>query len=194
MTKFIANPRIPETEVDSIFIDRWSPRSFINEPLSDDQVQTLFEAARWSPSCFNEQPWLFPYARSPEDRKRFLTALSEWNQRWAKNAPLLLFACCRKAFTKSGKENRTAAFDTGAAWMALALQARRLGLHAHGMAGFSPETAFDVTGLDRTAYDVMAAIAVGRRDDPEKLAEDMKKNEMPNTRKPHAEVAREGRV
>ncbi len=108
------NPRIPETHVDTMFYERWSPRSFIKEQISKEQLLSLFEAARWAPSCFNEQPWLFIYAVSQEDHARFLSTLVEQNQIWARNAPVLAFAISRRYFTKSGKENRHAAFDTAA--------------------------------------------------------------------------------
>lgn len=192
MTIDRSNPRIPEVEVDGIFVDRWSPRAFDSTPLSDDQVQALFEAARWAPSCFNDQPWLFRYALSEEERARFLPALVEKNRQWAQHAPLLLFVLARKQFSANGNSNRHAAFDAGAAWMSLALQARRLGLYAHGMAGFSVEKALEILKVDPEEYEVMAAVAVGRRDGSEMLSEDMAKVEHPNTRKPLSEVAHRG--
>ena len=193
MTKPIANERIPENEVDALFTDRWSPRSFVDEPLSESQIAALFEAARWAPSCFNDQPWHFRYAVSVEDRKIFGEALVEKNREWAQHAPLLLFVLARKNFGASGKPNRHATFDAGAAWMSLALQARSLGLYAHGMAGFSVDKAAEVMNVSLDEYDIMAAVAVGRRDEPEKLSEDMAKAEKPNGRKPFSEVAGEGK-
>ena len=192
MTQPIANQRIPEAEVDAMFTDRWSPRAFVDEPLTESQVAALFEAARWAPSCFNDQPWHFRYALSENDRKRFAEALVEKNREWAQHAPLLLFVLARKNFGATGKPNRHATFDAGAAWMSLALQARRLGLYAHGMAGFSVEKAAEVMNVSLDEYEVMAAVAVGRRGDPEMLSEDMAGAEKPNGRKPFAEVAGEG--
>jgi len=188
-----SNPRNPEVDIDSMFIDRWSPRAFDPTPLSENQIASLFEAARWSPSCYNEQPWLFLYAASDEDRQRFLPALVEGNQSWARNAPLLIFLLCKKYFTATGKENRHAPFDAGAAWMALALQARKLGLHAHAMAGFSREKAYAILGVPAEEYDIMAAIAVGRRAAPDILPEAVASKEHPNERRPFADVMREGR-
>jgi nitroreductase len=186
------NPRSPVAEIDSMFTDRWSPRAFDKAPLTDEQVTSLFEAARWSPSCFNEQPWLFMYARSEEDRTRYLTALVEGNQSWARNAPLLIFVLCRRVFAFNGKENRHASFDAGAAWMALALQARKLGLHAHAMAGFSRDKAYEALQVPAEEYDIMAAIAVGRRTSPDILPEAVARNDRPSDRKPLEEVMREG--
>jgi nitroreductase len=185
-------PRNPETEIDSMFIDRWSPRAFDSEPLSQRQVDTLFEAARWSPSCYNEQPWLFVYATTEVDRERFLPALVEGNQSWAKRVPLLMFLLCRRTFAFNGKENRHAPFDAGAAWMSLALQARKLGLHAHAMAGFSREKTYEILQAPVDEYDIMAAIAVGRRAEPSILPENIAAKDVPSDRKPRGEMAREG--
>ena len=188
-----SNPRIPAVDIDSQFLDRWSPRAFAETPLTEAQLAALFEAARWSPSCYNEQPWLFLYAVTAEDRARFAGALLPANQVWAPRAPLLLFILCRRHFAHNGKENRHAPFDAGAAWLALALQARKLGLHAHAMAGFSRAKAFEILGVPAQEYDIMAAVAVGYRGDREILPEEVAARERPNDRKPAGEVAREGR-
>ena len=74
-----------------------------------------------------------------------------------------MFILARRNFQKTGKENRHAPYDAGAAWMALALQARKLGLYAHAMAGFNLEKAYEVLGVSKEEYLVMAAIAVGRK-------------------------------
>lgn len=188
----LSNPRMPEVDVDSQFVDRWSPRAFVDTPLSGEQLAALFEAARWAPSCNNEQPWLFVYAVTSADRARFATALVPANQVWACHAPLLLYVLCRRHFRHNGRDNRHAPFDAGAAWMSLALQARKLGLHAHAMAGFSRQQAFNLLGVSPEEYDIMAAVAVGRRDDPAVLPEAVAAREVPSVRKPLAEVAREG--
>jgi nitroreductase len=183
------NLRNPECEVDSIFTDRWSPRSFLSEPLAKYQIDSLFEAARWAPSCFNEQPWLFIYATAPEDRQKLLSVLIAKNQRWASKCPLLMFVLTRRKFQEGGRENRHAPFDAGAAWISLALQARRMGLYAHAMAGFNLEKAYEVLGVSKDEYIVMAAIAVGRKGDADQLEDDLSSIESPNARKPLSEVA-----
>ncbi len=192
MTNLRHNQRTPEVEVNGMFLDRWSPRAFLADPLSQEQLKSLFEAARWAPSCYNEQPWLFLYAVTSEDRERFASVLVEKNQLWASKAPLLMFVLARRDFSKTGKPNRHAVFDAGSAWMSLALQARKLGLYAHAMAGFHQEKAYEVLGVPKEAYHVMAAIAVGRRGDPSQLPEDLAEREFPSPRRPLAEVAFEG--
>lgn len=193
MSTPIHHPRTPEAEVDSMFLDRWSPRAFLDEPIPEHQLRSLFEAARWAPSCYNEQPWLFIYAVRREDRERFAAALAEKNRLWASRAPLLMFVLARRNFAATGKPNRHGAFDAGAAWVSLALQARKLGLYAHGMAGFDQEKAHDILGVPREEFEVMAAVAVGRRGDGSDLPEDLAVKEAPNTRRPLAEVALQGR-
>ena len=190
MRSFIQNSRSTEAEVDCMFVDRWSPRAFLPDALPQHQIDALFEAARWAPSCYNEQPWLFIYATSAGARRLFASALVERNRSWAQRAPLLLFVLARRAFQTNGKANRHAAFDAGAAWMSLALQARRLGLYAHAMAGFDVKRAHEILGASEDEYDVLAAVAVGRRGDATQLPSDLQAIEKPNDRKPPAEIAR----
>jgi nitroreductase len=184
-----SNPRTPDWDVDSMFVDRWSPRGFSDEPMTEREIHTLFEAARWAPSCYNEQPWRFVYATEPQARARLTACLVAKNRAWAGGAPLLMFLLARRHFQKTGAENRHAPYDAGAAWMALALQARKLGLYAHAMAGFNSDKAYEVLGVSREDTLVMTAIAVGRRGDASGLPEDLRLIESPNDRKPHAEVA-----
>ncbi len=186
------NPRNPTADIDSMFIDRWSPRAFEPTPLTQVQIDSLFEAARWAPSCFNAQPWLFIYAASAADRQRFMPALVEGNQAWVKNASLIIYLLCRRNFSHNDKENRHAAFDAGAAWMSLALQARKLGLYAHAMAGFSREKAYEILNAPAEEYDIMAAVAVGYRTEPGILPEQVAASEKPSDRKAREEVVREG--
>jgi nitroreductase len=183
------NQRVAEADIDAMFTDRWSPRGFFPDPLPEHQILALFEAARWAPSCFNEQPWFFIYATDEKGRRRLGSALVAKNQRWALSAPLLMFVLARRRFKEGGRENRHAPFDAGSAWMSLALQARKMGLYAHAMAGFNLDKAYKVLGVPPDEYLVMAAIAVGRRDPEAALAEDLARIESPNSRKPLTEVA-----
>lgn len=191
MTAKPPNHRVAEAEIDAMFTDRWSPRGFLSDPLPDHQIRALFEAARWAPSCFNEQPWLFIYATEAGARQKLGSALVAKNQRWALSAPLLMFVLARRNFKDGGRENRHAPFDAGSAWLSLALQARKMGLYAHAMAGFSVKKACQVLGVSPDEYLVMAAIAVGRHDPDADLPEDLEQMETPNMRKPLAEVATE---
>jgi len=187
------NPRVPEAEVDRMFIDRWSPRSFSHDPVDEQDLKSLFEAARWAPSCYGEQPWLFVYADTWQDRQRFRPLLIDANREWAYHAPVLAFVFARKTFARNGKENRWAGFDAGAAWMALALQARLMGLFTHAMGGFKEEEVYEALGVPEAEYQAMAAIAIGYKGEPDILPDKLREMEHPNSRKPLAEVAVEGR-
>jgi nitroreductase len=176
-------PRTPNAPLDPQFLDRWSPRSFTSEPVTEQELQSLFEAARWAPSSGNEQPWIYLYANSPGDHELFLSLLDSGNQRWAFRAPVLAFAIARR-LTRKGNPNRTAQFDTGSSWMSLALEARKLGLYAHGMAGFYVDEAYEVLRVPRDRYEVIAAIAIGHRGPPAVLEPKNLARELPNARHP----------
>ncbi|MEM7200596.1 MAG: nitroreductase family protein [Planctomycetota bacterium] len=181
--------RHPDADVDPQFVERWSPRSFASEPLPDTQVRALFEAARWAPSCFNEQPWRFVYAMSPSGREQVAALLADANRAWAAKAPLLGVVFARRRFARNDKPNRWAAFDSGAAAFSLALQAHRLGLAAHFMGGFDENRAYQTLGVDEAEFEAMAAFAVGCRGDVEALPEALQAREAPSDRKPPGEVA-----
>ena len=184
------NPRVPEAQVAPMFVERWSTRAFDPTPLPEEQIQSLFEAARWAPSCFNEQPWHFVYASEGAGRERLLSLLNDWNRGWAQHAPVIAFVAARRSFKKNSKPNRWAAFDTGAAWMALALEARSLGLYTHAMGGVDFEQAYKTLDLDPEHYDVLCAVAIGRRGDPSELSSELQEIDQPNQRQSQQDFTR----
>jgi nitroreductase len=188
------NPRVSEVPVDPMFIDRWSPRAFSPEPVPEESLRTMFEAARWAPSCFGEEPWLFLYATKKKDLELFRSLLVDGNRTWADHAPVLAFVFARKTFARNDKPNRWAQFDSGAAWMSLALQATRLGYYTHGMGGFHEEKVYEALNVPKDKYEAMAAIAIGSRGDASKLPPQLAEKESPNSRKPLSEVAIEGKL
>lgn len=182
--------RIPEASINTIFINRWSPRAFDpNFILEEKDIETLIEAARWSPSCFNEQPWRFVIA-SKQDKEfdGFVDLLNEANQKWAKDAALIGFLITKRKFTQKDNENKHARFDSGAAWMALTLQARSHGLHTHAMAGIKYDEIYDQLEIDKNEYDLICAFAVGQMGDKDQLPEKFKEQEEPNNRKEQEEI------
>jgi len=191
----IANTRKIEADVHELFVNRWSPRSFKSDPVDDSTLSSIFEAARWSMSCMNEQPWLFLYSKIDDtDRDDFNGLLVPGNREWADSAPVLCFALCRNNFERNDKLNNWAQFDTGAAWMALSLQARMLGLYTHGMAGFDIDRSYEVLNVDRDKYTVIAVFVIGHRDDPDKLSEKNRESEQPNSRKSLDEITHRGKL
>ena len=123
--------------INPLILNRWSPRSMTGEALNDDDIMSLFEAARWAPSSYNNQPWRFIYAkRNSEHWNRFFNLLMEPNKVWAKNAAILVVVISRKNFEFNEKPAVTHQFDTGSAWENLALEASSRDIVAHGMQGF----------------------------------------------------------
>ncbi len=184
--------RTAAVSIDPVFLDRWSPRSFQPDPITREELLPLFEAARWAPSANNEQPWTFVYALAPEDRERFLAPLAPGNRAWASRAPALVYLFARKR-TRNGSAYPASSFDTGAAWMSFALQARMRGLDTHPMGGFDPAAAFEATGVDPKDHDVMIAIAVGRRGKAEALPSQLAAREHPSDRQHLGTLVHEGR-
>ncbi|MET0376238.1 MAG: nitroreductase family protein [Rhizorhabdus sp.] len=179
--------RHSDTDVDRQFLDRWSPRAFDGSTLSSAERNALFEAARWAPSAFNAQPWRLLYAEHGDRNwDRFLGLLLPANQAWAKNASLLIVFVSE---TQShGKPSHTHSFDAGSAWMSLALQAEKLGLRAHGMAGVDFDAARRELGVPDDVR-IEAAAAVGRQADPSVLPENLREREVPSDRKPRDQIA-----
>jgi nitroreductase len=196
MTASVADHRIADYPIDPTILERWSPRAFDQSPLTSDELFTLFEAARWAPSAFNSQPWRFVYAlRDTPEWEQLLSALLPFNAAWAQHASALMFILSDTLFTPPGKTEpqpaTTASFDTGAAWGVLALQATRLGLHVHAMAGFDHAHAAEV--LHSSArYHIEAAVAIGRIGDADSLPEALRAREFPSPRKPLSEIAFQG--
>jgi nitroreductase len=184
--------RLAEAPVDSMFLQRWSARAFLPLPVSPEVVRSLFEAARWAPSAFNLQPWVFVYANDPESLERARPILMDGNRRWADRAPLLIFVFARRTHPETGATLRTASFDTGAAWLSLALQAERLGLKAHAMAGIHHDSAHEILQVPRDAFESLAAIAVGYPGPASDLPADLHAKEAPNSRKSQREFAFRG--
>ncbi len=185
--------RTPDHPIAPIFYRRWSPRAMSGAPLSDAELNTLFEAARWAPSTYNEQEWRFIYARrDTEHWSRFFDLLMPGNQAWCGNAGVLVVVLSHMVFSKTGKPNPVHTFDAGAAFENLALQASHMGLLAHGMMGFDRERAREALGVPDD-YAVEAMIALGHPGDPDLLPPELRQREVPSGRKPIREITREGR-
>jgi nitroreductase len=178
--------------VAGLFLDRWSPRAMSGAEMAEEDLMTLFEAARWAPSSYNNQPWRIMYARrGTEHWETFLGLLAEGNRAWAKDAAALLLFASQETFDYNGKPSPTHSFDAGAAWENLALQASLKGYVAHGMQGFDYERARSALGIPQ-GFRVEAMAAVGRPGDPEDLPEALRAREAPSGRKPLAQTVCEG--
>ena len=186
-----SDKRQPDHPVERIFVDRWSPRAMSGEEISNEELLTLFEAARWAPSSMNNQPWRMLYApRSSRHWPLFFDLLVEGNKLWCVKAAALVVVVSKTTFD-NGKACRTHSYDSGAAWMSLALQGSLLGLVVHGMQGFDYERAGIDLGIPE-AFQVEAMIAIGRPGRPEELPEQLQARETPNDRRPLTQSVCEG--
>jgi len=174
-----------ESGVEDIILKRWSPRSFADKPVSGEDLTKIFTAASWAASSSNEQPWRFFIGKKGDPTySKIFDALVEFNQLWAKSAPVLIFSVGKKTFTKDGKPNDWALHDTGAASANMVLEAIALGLHTHGMAGFDKDKMRANLEIP-DAFELGAVWALGYLGDPEALPDSMKQMELaPRNRNP----------
>ena len=189
-------PRATTHPIDPLFLERWSPRAFDGTKISHAELLTIFEAARWAPSSFNHQPWRFVYAhRESADWERFVGLLMPFNAMWARHAAVLLFIVSDTMIQlprdKEQSLSHSHSFDAGAAWAFMALQATRLGIHTHGMAGVDFDRARKELSIPNS-FRIEAAIAIGRLGDKSKLPPEMQAREAPNGRRDLAEFVMEG--
>jgi nitroreductase len=174
--------------IPELILRRWSPRAFAEREIPAADLEKLFVAASWAASSFNEQPWRFFLGRrGDETYKKIFDSLMEFNQGWAKHAPVLVLSVGKNVFSHNGSPNAHGLHDTGAATANLMLEATSLGLHAHSMAGFDKEKARGSFGVP-PEYDMGAVTAIGYLGDPTSLPEQYRTGEVaPRTRKPVTE-------
>jgi nitroreductase len=165
---------------------RWSPRAFANRPVESEKLLRLWEAARWSASCANQQPWYFIVATQEDEVEytRLLSCLRENNQQWASRAPVLMVSVAKLSFDMNGQPNRYAFHDVGLAVANLIVQATALGLYVHQMAGFYPEKVRELYGVPED-FEPVAGIVLGYPGDAAALPEDLQQRELaPRVRRP----------
>ncbi len=169
----------PQTDYDihPLMQKRWSPRAFSVREITEEQLHELFEAARWAPSSFNEQPWRYVYAHKNTDGfDQLLACLASGNQAWAHSAAVLMVTMYRKTFSKNGKPNPSAPHDLGMANTQLILQAAHRDIYGHYMAGFDKERVRSLLALDEDTEPLCMG-ALGYLGDPDQLEEPLKKRE-----------------
>lgn len=177
----IEKPAITDSKIDKVIAERWSGRAYDpSTPVSNDNITSICEAARWAPSCYGDQPWRFIVWNKFDDEaswQQAIDCLSPGNQGWAKNAPILILAASVNALTHDGSENRWAAYDTGAASISLCLQATSLGLMTHQMGGFNSDK---IKLLAKAPEDTScwAMIAIGHPAALDSLSEEQLEREL----------------
>jgi nitroreductase len=188
------NPAPAQFPIDPLLANRWSPRSFADRGVEPAKLRQLFEAARWAASCYNDQPWYYLVATRDDSAgfQKMLACLVEFNQAWAKSAPVLAISVARTKFKHDGSPNRHAQHDVGAASATLAIQAHSLGLAIHQMGGFDANRLRDTYHIPPD-HEPMAAIAIGYPGDPSTLPDKLRERETaPRTRRPTSDFVYSG--
>lgn len=181
--------------VHDLVTGRWSPYAFADRPVAEADLRALFEAARWAPSSYNEQPWRFLVARreEPEAFERMLTCLTEGNQTWARFAPALALGVVARQFERDDRENKAAVHDLGLAAGNLLVEATARGIQVHPMIGILPNRARDLYAIPE-GHEAFTGLAIGyhgeRPELPERLRE---RDRRPRTRRRLAEFVFQGR-
>ena len=188
--------RQPEHDIDSLFVQRWSPRGFKPVTIERSTLLQLFEAARWAPSAYNAQPWRFIYSlRDSAQWPSFVELLSEYNRAWAEHASALVLIISRKTFFQADKQQhvdvKTHSFDAGAAWAHFALQAYLKGWATHAIGGYDQKLARERLNIPDD-YHLEAIIAVGQLGSAGHLSEALQAREKPTPRRPLAGFVAEG--
>jgi nitroreductase len=175
--------------IQQVLAKRWSPYGFEDRPVSEADLRSLFEAARWAASSYNEQPWSYLVATRENSREfeRLLSCLVETNQAWAKAAPVLVLGVVNLRFAKNNQDNRAAVHDLGLAAGNLLVEATARGLSVHQMIGILPDKAREVYRIPEHS-EAWTAIAIGYKADPAKLPDALKERDLaPRQRKPLSE-------
>lgn len=183
------NNRAADWPVESIFLRRWSPRAMTGDGISNAELMTLLEAARWAPSTYNEQEWRYLYAhRKSEHWDTFFSLLVDANQTWCENAGVLVLVAARTTMSKNDKPNPVHSFDAGASFENLALQGAAMRMVVHAMAGFDQKQARQKLKIPE-GFEPEAMVAIGRPGDPTDLPDKLQEMETPSSRKPLNEIS-----
>jgi nitroreductase len=185
----------PDYPIEDLIAKRWSPYAFSEQPVSSEDLLSLFEAARWAASSYNEQPWRFFLATKerPAEFGEMLSCLVDGNKAWAQHAPVLALAVVSRRFERNDKPNPAAHHDLGAASASLTFEATRRGLSVHQMIGILPDRAREVFEIP-TGFDPFTGLAIGYSDDQTGEASGLgERDEAPRTRRPLAEFVFSGR-
>lgn len=190
------NHRTADHPIAPAFLERWSPRAFDGSSISEADLLTMLEAARWAASSYNSQPWRFIYARRDTPHwETMLDLLVPFNRSWAQHASALVLIVSNSVMKPPGADKEVPSyshsFDAGAASGYFALQATNMGWYVHGMAGFDKDRAFTALNVPK-GFRVEAIYAVGKKGDPSQLPEQLREREQPSSRRPLAEIAFEG--
>lgn len=189
-------PALTQVPILDVIANRWSGRAYdANKLVTQQQIISMLEAARWAPSCFGDEPWRFIVMDKNNNAtawEKAFDCLVPGNQAWAKDAPVLILICADSLFSHNQKLNRWSAYDTGAAAISLCLQATSMGLMTHQMGGFDGEKARDIFAIPEQ-YQMMSMLAVGYAAEVDSLPDELKEREVaPRKRRALSELFYDG--
>jgi len=170
----------PDYPVIAEIANRFSPRYFLDKEVRIDDINSIFEAARFTPSGWNFQPWYFYWAKKGDaSYGKIISCLAKYN-RFAKTAPVLIVACLIKKF--KGKKTYYR-HDLGAAVMSLVLQAQHLGYYCRQMGDFNKNKLVKLFNIDINHFPFVV-IALGKLGDYKNIDNKLLKRELdPRPRK-----------
>ncbi len=181
--------------INQLLVERWSPYAWDTRSVAAKDLASLFEAARWAPSSYNEQPWSYIIAtkEQPAEFERLLSCLVEGNQVWAKDAPVIGLGLVSQKFSRNGKDNRAAAHDLGLASMGLTVEATSRGLCVHQMIGILPDRAREIFSIPE-GVEALTGFAIGYLGAPERAPEQVRERDLaPRSRKPLSQFVFKGK-
>lgn len=171
-----ANPDYP---INELIAQRWSPYAFADRPVATEDLRSLFEAARWAASSYNEQPWSYIVAVKHDEAafQMLLSCLVDGNQGWASGAPVLAIGCTNLKFTRNGQPNAAAVHDLGLASANLTFEATARGLFVHQMIGILPDKARELYRIPEGVQPV-TGLAIGYAANPDLLPEKFQERDL----------------
>lgn len=179
----------PDHPIHDVLARRWSPYGYQPRPVAADDLRSLFEAARWAPSAFNEQPWRYIVAVRQEEEAfaTLLDCLVDANREWARHASALAIGLAAMTYARNGKPNGTALHDLGLAAAGLSAEATARGLSVHQMGGIRPDRVRELYGVP-DGFQPLTALAIGYAADPATLPADRQERDTrPRQRRPQSE-------
>lgn len=186
---------VTDYPIHTLLAERWSPYAFQDRPVPEADMRSLFEAARWAPSSFNEQPWRYIVATrdDPGQFQQLLSCLTEGNQIWAKAAPVLALGVASLKLAHNGKDNRAAVHDLGLAAGNLLVEATARGLFVHQMIGILPDRAREIYGIPE-GFEAWTGLAIGYKGDLASLPDALRERDLaPRQRRPVCEFVFSGK-
>jgi nitroreductase len=193
----MSNPKqaTPAYPIQELIAGRWSPYVWADRPVSSEDLRSLFEAACWAPSSYNEQPWSYIVAtkQNPQEFERLLSCLVEGNQAWAKAVPVLAIGCTRLRFAQNNQPNAAAVHDLGLASGMLCVEATARGLSVHQMIGIVPARVTELYGVPE-GVQPLTGVAIGYAGNPGQSPDDLGQRDLaPRKRKPQSEFVFAGK-